>query len=323
MIKRLLPIAVALLFACPAAWTQGPDLIFQDGFDPPLAYPDGAPFQDYVIAGTAIYGGPVTSWQWTVTSDSPCDELLYGTTGFSTFTLTGATTPTLTLRPSLSGDYTVHVAIATDAGPTILRSFVVHIAGPGLRVEMCSDRSDTTDLDLHVHSSGVTTPWFTADDCYYANCDAFTPTPVNWGHPASSLAECAGGPDGAGWQALGFCRNPRLEIDSINEAGMPENTNLDNPVDGATHRVMVHYWSGTGVVRPVVSIYCGGQRKATFGVAPDVVPGFDQSGGNPNGDLWRVADVTITSGGADCTVAPIHPPGMTEGYWVTSGSVTY
>jgi hypothetical protein len=123
-----------------------------------------------------------------------------------------------------------------------------------------------------------------------------------------------------GAEALGFCRNPRLEIDSINEAGVPENTNLDNPVDGATHRVMVHYWGGTGVVRPVVSIYCGGQRKATFGVAPDVVPGFDQSGGNPNGDLRRVADVTIASGGL---VTPLHPPGMTEGYWVTFGSVVY
>ena len=86
---------------------------------------------------------------------------------------------------------------------------------------------------------------------------------------------------------------------------------------------MVHYWGGTGAVRPLVSIYCGGQRKATFGAAPDLVSGFDQSGGNPNGDLWRVADVTITSGGADCTVTPLHPPGMNEGYWVTFGSVTY
>ena len=122
---------------------------------------------------------------------------------------------------------------------------------------------------------------------------------------------------------LGFCRNPRLEIDSTSEAGVPENTNLDNPVEGATHRVMVHYYAGTGTVRPVVSIYCGSQHKATFGVAPDVVPGFNLSGANPNGALWRVADVTITAGGSDCTVTPLHPPGMTEGYWVTFGSVTY
>ena len=143
--KRVPPIVVALLFTCPAAWAQGPELIFQDGFDPPLVYPEGAPFRAYVIDGTAIYGGAVTSWQWTVTSDSPCHELLSTTTGSSTFTLTGTTAPTLTLRPSLSGDYTVDVAIVTDAGPTILRTFVVHIGGPGLRVEMCSDRTDTTE----------------------------------------------------------------------------------------------------------------------------------------------------------------------------------
>jgi hypothetical protein len=169
----------------------------------------------------------------------------------------------------------------------------------------------------------VTTPWFSADDCYYLNCKADSTPAVAWGHPSSPLAECAGGPEGSAWQTLGFCRNPRLEIDSISDAGVPENTNLDNPVDGATHRVMDNYWGGTGVVRPVVSIYCGGQRKATFGVGPDLVPGFDQSGSNTSGDLWRVADVTITAGGADCTVAPLYPPGMSEGYWVSPTPRTY
>jgi hypothetical protein len=323
MSKLLLPLAVLLSVTCPAAWSQSADLIFQDGFDPPLVLPDGAPFQDYEIDGTAIYGGAATSWAWTVTSDSPCDQLLFATTGLSTFVLTGANTPTLTLRPSLSGDYTVQVTIVTDTGSTIIRTMIVHVAGPGLRVEMCSDRTGQTDLDLHVHRAGTTNPWFTDADCHWGNCTADTPSPVNWGYPASPLALCVGSPRGAAWQSLGFCRNPRLDIDSASALGVPENTNLDNPVDGDTHRVMVHYYSGTGVVHPVVSIYCGGQRRATFGVAPDSVPGFGQSGSPPLGALWRVADVTVTDGGAACTVEPLHPPGTSEGYWVTYGDLSY
>ena len=30
-------------------------------------------------------------------------------------------------------------------------TFIVHIAGPGLRIEMCSNRTGSPDIDLHVH----------------------------------------------------------------------------------------------------------------------------------------------------------------------------
>ena len=49
----------------------------------------------------------------------------------------------------------------------------------------------------------------------------------NWGYPNSPIAECSGGPEGAMWQALGYCRNPRLDIDSISANGVPENINID------------------------------------------------------------------------------------------------
>jgi hypothetical protein len=58
----------------------------------------------------------------------------------------------LTLRPTLSGDYTVRVAHDLADGTSHECTFIVHIAGPGLRVEMCSDRTATTDIDLHLHA---------------------------------------------------------------------------------------------------------------------------------------------------------------------------
>ena len=43
-------------------------------------------------------------------------------------------------------------------------------------------------------------------------------TPANWGYANSPLAECVGGPEGLQWMNLGFCRNPRLDLDSIDVA---------------------------------------------------------------------------------------------------------
>ena len=76
----------------------------------------------------------------------------------------------------------------------------------------------------------------------------------------------------------------------------------------------------------MVNIYCGGYLKATYGQAPDLVNGFDVSGSNSSGDMWRVVDVTpIVSGGVttDCTLTPLHPPGQTSGYWVGTTPRTY
>ena len=76
----------------------------------------------------------------------------------------------------------------------------------------------------------------------------------------------------------------------------------------------------------MINIYCGGRLRATYGQAPDLVQGFDQSGGNSTGDMWRVVDVTtVVMGGitTDCTLAPLHPPGQMSGYWVATSPRTY
>jgi len=281
--------------------------------------PDGAPFQNYIIDGTRFFGGMVQSWAWDVTG-GPCDQLFATTTSPVTqsFTLTGAATSMLTLRPTLSGDYTVHVRIVAVGGMVYECTFIVHIAGPGLRVELCSDRSADTDIDLHVHRAANTNNWFTGADCYFSNCAASGT--ISWGYANSPVAECSGGPQGTVWQALGYCRNPRLDIDSIHDNGVPENINLDNPSDGQSFRAMVHYWGGSGVAHPMVNVYCGGFLRGSYGAAPDVVPNFDTPSSS-NGDIWRVVDVTVqvaagvTTG---CALAPLHPPNMTTGYWVNN-----
>jgi hypothetical protein len=321
----------------------------------PSSMPDGQPFQPYVIDGTQFYSGATTSWSWTVVG-GPCDVLLAPNTSYE---LDGVDTSQLTFTPTLSGDYTITVTIVTSDGQTLTCTFIVHIGGPGLRVELCWDTTGPSgaDIDLHIHRPGTTTPWFTTnplgnnnatningDDCYYMNCKAQpwvagTPAP-NWGYANSPLAQCSGGPEGASWTAVGHCRNPRLDIDNIDAVGTPENVNIDVPQNGGAYRVMVHYFDYNSlfppapVTHPLVNVYCGGRLRGTYGQAPDQVPGFDTHGYFAQGDMWRVVDVTPAVAATDmdgdgfadttdCTLAPLHPPGMTSGYWVTTNDRSY
>jgi hypothetical protein len=127
--------------------------------------------------------------------------------------------------------------------------------------------------------------------------------------------------------SAGYCANPRLDVDNIATAGKPENTNIDDPKDGDTFRVMVHFYGGfSTVVHPTVNIYCGGTIVATYGATPDFVQHFDKPGDYANGSagsMWRVVDVTTHVGGGittGCDLAPLHPPGSTSGYWVTNST---
>jgi hypothetical protein len=303
----------------------------------PTTMPDGDPFAPYVINGANFYGGSdVASWQWTVTG-GPCDQLFLTTTNpvRQSFTLAGATTSQLTFTPSLSGDYTVTVRITLTDGTVYTCTFIVHIRGPGVRIEMCSNRSRDTDIDLHVHRPGTTSPWFTTtqngnmvnpDDCFYMTCKAGSTAAnvANWGYPNSNISECRGGPEGAAWQNLGYCRNPRLDIDSIRANGVPENVNIDVPQNGGSYRVMVHYYSGSGAAQPLVNIYCGGRMLASYGLPANPVPGFDEPGAlfdEWSGDMWHVADIVPTvSGGVTtgCNITQLHPNGQTNGYRVTT-----
>jgi hypothetical protein len=294
----------------------------------PGSMPDGQPFTPYVINGANFYNGTVSTWQWTVTG-GPCDQLFASEQYPTSFTLSGDTTSQLTINPTLSGDYTVTVVMHLPDGTTKTCTFIVHIAGPGLRVELCWDTTGQADIDLHLHKPGTTTNWFYSsgstvnnDDCYYENCKASSfYTAPNWGYANGPLAECSGGPEGVLWTSLGYCRNPRQDVDNISDQGKPENENVDVPTNGATYRVMVHYYNGSVPTHPMVDVYCGGHLKGTYGQAPDLVPGFSNGGGgNAAGPIWRVVDVTPTVQNGvttDCTLNEIHPQGSTTGYNVT------
>jgi hypothetical protein len=307
--------------------------------------PEAAPYADYVINGAQFYNGAVQTWSWTVVG-GPCDQLLQATSGKVSYTLTGQNTSSLKFHPTLSGDYTVTVDMGLASGEHLTCTFIVHVKGPGFRVELCWDTTGQSDIDLHVHKPGTTTPWFTnaatgepdfsdvnQDDCYYLNCKPYTysppPTGVQWGYANTSVDNCEGAPGGPVWTVLNYCHNPRLDIDNISEAGRPENINVDDPNHGDRFRVMVHYYGPTGsgpVTHPLVNVYCGGVLKATYGAAPDTVAGFTQGAGFGKGTMWRVADVSMqVSGGTttDCDVGPLHPPSQSSGYWVTNNDRTY
>jgi hypothetical protein len=299
--------------------------------------PDGAPFVDYPLRGRDFYTGGARSWSWTITG-GPCESILPR----RSYTVTGAGSESATFRPTLSGDYTVTMTVMTDAGTTFTCTWIVHVEGPGLRIEMCYPESETQDLDLFLSQPGYAGNWYidvndafqpAREVCGWHNCEALIrgtlpaggPYPrAAWGYGTSPLAECEGGPLGPQWRALGFCSNPRLDIDNnLSEGiGVAENINVDVPREGERFRIMVQNFTGT-IARPAVNVYCGGRLVTTYGVAPDTVPGYSGvSGAIGIGAMWRVADVTThvdAAGETTCDVEPLHPPGATTGYDVTFG----
>lgn len=303
---------------------------------------DGAPFRPYVLRGGDFYPPSLArAWRWQVRG-GPCDEA----TRRPSFELTGASSETATFVPRLSGDYTVTLTVISTSGMTLSCTWIVHIEGPGLRVEMCYPESETQDLDLYLHEPNDTSDWFPRGgstfqpyltSCGWHNCEATirgrdmagNPVPrANWGYAPSPLSECENGPQGDQWRRLGFCANPRLDIDNnLSEGtGLPENINVDHPREGERFRIMVQNFTGR-LAHPIVNVYCSGRRVATYGAPPDEVRRFEgAAGGMPVGAMWRVADVTThvdAMGRTSCDVVQVHPPGASSGYDVTYNDPRY
>ncbi len=299
--------------------------------------PDGQPFANYPLRGGLFYTGAARSWNWRV-EGGPCDTLLPR----PTFELLGVGGRDVIFRPTLSGDYRVTLTVVTSTGERLTCTWIVHIVGPGLRVELCWDTSTTVDLDLYVHDPRNTRPWFddtsgpntsvNDNSCNWSNCEAVlrgTGLRSNWGYRTSPLSACENGPHGADWRALGVCGNPRLDIDNnLSKAtGVPENLNVDTPRNGERFRVMVQNFTGTAA-RPIVNVYCGGHLRATVGGAPDTLPDFTGRPGSVSiGAMWRAVDVVTnvdaTGTTTDCAVTPLHAPGATSGFWVTREDPSY
>jgi hypothetical protein len=303
--------------------------------------PDGTPLSPYPLRGRDFFTDPAKAWSWTV-QGGPCDALNATT---PSFVVDDANSETATFRPKLSGDYTVTLTVFPETGPIFTCSWIVHIQGPGLRIEMCYPESSITDLDLYVKQPGHQTPWFTGsahfftalDQCCWANCEANlrpgeiqppqTVTRADWGYATSPLSLCQNDLHGDVWQSLGYCSSPRLDIDNnLSEAtGVPENINVDAPRDNETFRIMVANFTGAEA-HPLVNVYCDGYRTATIGAAPDALVGFSGTSGSlAIGALWRAADVTTHVKGTQttCSVNVLHPPGSNTGFDVTQDDARY
>jgi hypothetical protein len=293
---------------------------------PPISCPspgdiaDGQPFTSYQLDGTQWYTGIANSWSWDV-QGGPCDDVLG-----DSFTVTGGNTPTPIIEFTLSGDYTVTMTVDTPNG-VYTCTFIIHVVGPGVRVELCWEGTGSRDIDLHMLRQDLNSSWCNYTyDCYYSNCKGSSSSLPDWGYSQSLLSNCSGGPMGSYWTTKGYCHNPRLDIDNISTPGIPENINVDNPNSGDVFRVMVHYYSGGGAeARPLVNIYCDGHRVATYGQAPNQVSGFTSSGSSCGGHTWRVADIatTVSGGVTTCNVSAIHPPGQSSGFYIRLGSSDY
>jgi hypothetical protein len=281
-----------------------------------------APMSNVPLNGVSIYGGTYDSWLW---------ELFCPTTVPTCPLPADPTARDTSVLLISSGTYRARATIRVGA-ETYTCEFSLLIQGSGLRVEMTWDTQGSahgdTDVDLHLHQmSPNTDEFFTAADCYYANCKAssccYLGSPeVDWGlAPTDDLSACRDAPHGEGaeWEAYGSCLNPRLDVDVINcDSGdtdpnsysfcAPENINVDNPPTGQPFRIMVNYYSEhsySGITNATVNVYCGGVLRASFG-PQELRNGSSYGADNDN---WIVADVQFGSGmcGAlDCQIAPIN-----------------
>ncbi len=321
--------------------------------------PTGRPFATYTLSGSTFFTGTARTWRWRVVG-GPCDQLIYATRSRVSYRVEGAGSDpressgeTLRFTPTLSGDYTVTLTVTAADGSTFECTFVVSVRAPGLRVELCWDRTgnpratDSTagaDIDLWMQGPRVTGTWgfppgFEADhtcgpyNCFNRDADIpsiFLASRPDWGYSPTPGGACRTP------NTDGTCRNPRLDIDNngvtdaVHSDVDPENINVDAPRDGEVFRIGAYYWRGAVVAQPMVNIYCGGALRATFGGAmvgttlygSAPVTGFTQGRGgfDVSSSFWRVADVTMRDSGASCDVTALVPASSGSGPCVATNT---
>jgi hypothetical protein len=282
-----------------------------------------APMTYVPLNGSEIFSGAYDSWQW---------ELFCPVTVPTCPTPEDPTARDTQVLLIASGTYRARATMVIG-GETFTCEFAIAVQGAGFRVELNWDTQGSaagdTDVDLHLHKWGdPPTDFFDmVDDCYYLNCKASTccglggRPQVNWGlGDTSDLSACRDAPHGEGssWEGMGFCANPRLDVDVItcttgdtdptsSSFCAPENINVDNPPLGMPMRVMVNYYSQhsySGITNATINIYCGGALRATLGPEQLVVGG----GYGESNDNWLVADVQFYEGPCgmlDCEIIPL------------------
>lgn len=313
--------------------------------------PDGQLYVPYVLDGARLYGGDdAQSYAWQIRG-SACDDLFAALdpdataeSGKLSVTLSEADQEEARALFTSPGEYEVTLRVATASGEQT-RSFELRVHTPGIRVELCWDKTgpsadaEAVDLDLHLAKRGTTQAFFTPEDCYGATCLGGE-TPWDYTSTApSDLCSGAGAQNDALYSNLGSCPNPRLDRDNrldqlSGSSYRTEAIALDYPDEADTFRVMVHYASNASTAtggaagspaiqetHPIVNVYCEGELRATFGGIPEVLGDSEEVGLSYEGQMWRVADIVSAAG--TCNVTPLASPQAGENYWVSGFDASY
>ena len=310
------------------------------------------PYEDKIINGKDFYDtgeyrvndADTATWEWTL-EKGPCDIVLNKTSfttkgakteaelegeGTESNVVSGVGLSQFKVKFKSSGSYKLHLKITRANGEVYECEWILNVVSDGLRVELCWDKTGTVDLDLYLGKNGVTTAWKNNYSCYYANCKGDPSDTSNynwksdlesWGYEATMNYNQSGV-----WTAN--MKNPRL-YENIKTPGLAENLYLDNPNEGDTFRVLVNYFSSSSsflssnVAHPVVNVYCGGIRKATFGGSPSDDGNsfiYDTNDFNSKDDSWKAVEIKWVGDYASdsCELTQICPNGD---YVINQGAI--
>jgi hypothetical protein len=290
--------------------------------------PRGTPFGTVQLDASAFYSGKdIASVHWSV-EGSPCDRLFLeipgspatSSNGMLSYVLSGADQPRASVRFTLSGTYPVTLELRLKNGERVGCTFPVQVTGPGLRVELCWDKTGPTsagqplDLDLHLARRGSTTQLSSAQDFYYDTFSPpFDPAGVGiWGHPNTpNAAGCLTGDPSLDLihSTRQNCLNPRLDADNQDRTDryVAENINLDNPRPGEQFQIAVQHTSDAKQrTRARVNVYCAGKLRGSYQLDPQQTAFSDSSG---NREYWHVAQIApnVSASGVmtDCSLLPL------------------
>lgn len=175
-------------------------------------------------------------------------------------------TPSMTLDPSVPGEYEVQLEVTDAAGAKSLvpaRKTIIASPAQKLLIEMFWN-NQITDLDLHVTRVN-TADLYSADDCYYGN------KKPDWGVAGDATDD------------------PSYERDALKGYG-PEVVGYVNPID-STYRVHVVF-ANNHLQAPPASDSEATVRVYEFGV----LRGEFKKVLKAQGERWAVADITWPSG---------------------------
>lgn len=275
------------------------------------------------LDGARFVSGNVKSWHWDLVRED-CDAVVAN----PEFVLQGEGASLLTFQALRPAPYHFTLRVVGGGGDSGSCDFEVPTNGRGLRVELCWNTSQNTDLDLYLHNPFDRAPWFSPSasnisaginqsTCNVVNCTAnlrLNLSRADFRYADSPLSYCQAGPAAAEFQALGRCPNPRSGQDNNQSlaTGVAERIQLDAPLNSQTFRVMVQNYSNSAA-EPHVFVYCGG-KKAGAAEPPNSPPNFVATSSSAFGVMWRAVDITtqVASSG-DTTGCVISTPAAADG----------